>query len=269
LAHKTKIGGTAYEISGGRTLVGGTAYSIDKGRTLVDGAGYDISFGLTVGSLPVGSVVKLGTTSNGTAVTREFIVVNQGIPQESDYYDETADGTWLLSKNPTRNITWGSSSGGWYQGSNVKAYLEDDYYNGFNSGITSIIKEVRIPYVLKSGAGSLRYGENGLATKVFALSAYEVGLTSVYGDAFKSEGARLDYFKSGDKDTNRIAYYNGSAVTWWLRSPIPSSSSTKNPSIINRDGMCLSQASGNSSYARPALVLPKETPIDENFNVIA
>lgn len=266
MAHKTLIGGTAYEIGGGRTLVGGTGYSIDKGRVRVDGTGYDISFGLTVGSLPLGTSVFLETTTGGK---REFIVVNQGIPQESGYYNETADGTWLLSKNATRNITWGSSSGGWYQGSNVKAYLEEDYYNGFNSGIKSIIKEVRIPYVQKLGTGSLKYGENGLATKVFALSAYEVGLTSVYGDAFKSEGARLDYFKSGDQDKNRIAYYAGSVVTWWLRSPIPSTSSTKNPSIINSDGMCLSHASGNSSYARPALVLPKETPIDSEFNVIA
>lgn len=45
MAHKTKIGGTAYEINGGKCLVGGTGYSIKKGRTLVGGTGYDISFG--------------------------------------------------------------------------------------------------------------------------------------------------------------------------------------------------------------------------------
>lgn len=42
MAHKTLIGGTAYEIGGGRTLVGGTAYSIDKGKTLVGGTAYEI-----------------------------------------------------------------------------------------------------------------------------------------------------------------------------------------------------------------------------------
>lgn len=43
MAHKTLIGGTSYEVSGGKTLVDGTAYSITGGRTLVDGTGYDIS----------------------------------------------------------------------------------------------------------------------------------------------------------------------------------------------------------------------------------
>lgn len=44
MAHKTLIGGTAYEIKGGKTLVGGTAYEIKGGKTLVGGTAYDISF---------------------------------------------------------------------------------------------------------------------------------------------------------------------------------------------------------------------------------
>ena len=44
MAHKTLIGGTTYEISGGKTLVNGTAYSIDKGKTLVGGTAYDVGF---------------------------------------------------------------------------------------------------------------------------------------------------------------------------------------------------------------------------------
>lgn len=48
MAHKTLVGGTAYEVTGGKCLVGGTAYSIQKGRTLVGGTGYDVSFGPSV-----------------------------------------------------------------------------------------------------------------------------------------------------------------------------------------------------------------------------
>ena len=44
MAHKTQIGGTAYEISGGRTLINGVGYGIANGRALMDGTGYDISF---------------------------------------------------------------------------------------------------------------------------------------------------------------------------------------------------------------------------------
>ena len=41
MGHKTLIGGTAYEIKGGRDLIGGTGYSEKKGRVLVNGTGYD------------------------------------------------------------------------------------------------------------------------------------------------------------------------------------------------------------------------------------
>lgn len=44
MGHKTKVGGTAYEIKGGRTIVKGTGYKISKGRTLVNGTGYNIEF---------------------------------------------------------------------------------------------------------------------------------------------------------------------------------------------------------------------------------
>ena len=44
MAHKTLIGGTAYEIKGGKTLVNGTAYKIKGGKTLVGGTAYDVSF---------------------------------------------------------------------------------------------------------------------------------------------------------------------------------------------------------------------------------
>ena len=44
MAHKTRINGTEYEITGGKCLVGGTEYAVQKGRTLVGGTGYDVSF---------------------------------------------------------------------------------------------------------------------------------------------------------------------------------------------------------------------------------
>lgn len=44
MAHKTLVGGAAYEITGGKTLLGGTSYSVKNGKVLVDGTAYDISF---------------------------------------------------------------------------------------------------------------------------------------------------------------------------------------------------------------------------------
>ena len=45
MSHKTLVGGTAYNITGGKSMVSGTAYNITGGRTLVGGTGYNIGFG--------------------------------------------------------------------------------------------------------------------------------------------------------------------------------------------------------------------------------
>lgn len=57
MAHKTLIGGTAYEIGGGKTLVNGTARSIDKGKTLVGGTVYEVGFG------PSTAILTLNTST--------------------------------------------------------------------------------------------------------------------------------------------------------------------------------------------------------------
>lgn len=44
MAHKVKVNGTNYEVSGGRAKINGTAYSIDKGKTLVGGTAYEVGF---------------------------------------------------------------------------------------------------------------------------------------------------------------------------------------------------------------------------------
>ena len=50
MAHITKVNGTAYEISGGKTKINGTGYGIAGGKTRVNGTGYDISFAPPIAS---------------------------------------------------------------------------------------------------------------------------------------------------------------------------------------------------------------------------
>ena len=45
MAHKTLIGGTIYNVTGGKTMVRGTTYNIKGGQTLINGTGYNIKFG--------------------------------------------------------------------------------------------------------------------------------------------------------------------------------------------------------------------------------
>ena len=58
--------------------------------------------GILAQDIAVGSTVKL--MEGGTAV--EYLVVNQGIPENSNLYDASCDGTWLLRKD-IHNITRG------------------------------------------------------------------------------------------------------------------------------------------------------------------
>lgn len=78
MAHKTLVGGTAYETKGGKCMVGGTGYSLKKGRTLVSGTGYDVIFGSA--SIPV-TITGTGKSSRCSAEIdgTEYIAATSGI----------------------------------------------------------------------------------------------------------------------------------------------------------------------------------------------
>lgn len=248
MAHKTLIGGTAYEIGGGRTLVDGTGYSIDKGRTKVGGTGYDISFGTPIGSLAVGTSVFFDVDG----APWEFIVVHQGNP-DSTVYDEICDGTWLLMKNiyELRNFDISYND---YRDSDTHSYLNGAFLGRLDSNIQSAVKSAKIPYTNGNGdVGSLATGSNGLSTKMFLLSYTEVGFR---GSHFANvEGSVLDYFDT-DLSGVRVGYWNGMAYPWWLRSP--STSGSAHIWYVSNDN-----SSGRSAYnstfgIRPAFIMPSD-----------
>lgn len=257
MAHKTFINGTAYEVEGGKCLVSGTGYDIESGKTLVGGTAYDISFGIRIGDLAVGDSVFL----NVSGVGREFIVVNQGIPQGSSLYDASCDGTWLLMKDCHTKQQYDDNrvhDGGTndYENTTIHTYLNGTFLGVFDADVQSAIKQVKIPYRKGTGSGgTTQVGTNGLSTKVFLLSWYEVGRT----DGSPVDGGRLSYFESGtDTSANqkRICYYNGSAARWWLRSP--TTSDAHRARIVDNDGG-LGLNSVYVSYGiRPALILPPD-----------
>ena len=67
------------------------------GRVIVAGAGRMAipSADVLASDLTIGSTVKL--MGGGTAV--DYLVVNQGIPSNSDLYDAGCNGRWLLRKD--------------------------------------------------------------------------------------------------------------------------------------------------------------------------
>ena len=204
----------------------------------------------------VGSTVKLKV--NGTA--KEFIVVHQGKP--SSLYDNSCDGTWLLMKDIYENRQWHSSNVNNLENSTIHSYLNGTFLNLFESNIRDAIKQVKLPYRKNGGSGgSDQSGANGLLCKIFLLSGYEIGFTTSDNSYFPVDGAKLSYFEAGTGSSalnKRIAYLNGSAARWWLRSPY----------TYNTNHVWGVYYNASNSYGiRPALILPSTLLVSDDGTV--
>lgn len=236
------------------------ARKVKKGYIGVNGvARLFYQAGEPLGTFPVGNTVKL----NVNGVPREFIIVHQGLP--SSMYDASCNGTWLLMKDVYIQNIWSSNNN--YKTSTIHSYLNNSFLSLLDSGIQATIKQVKIPYHNGTGSnGSVSSGTNGLSTKIFLLSGYEVGWTKSTNTAFPVDGASLNYF-SGISATNskRIGYYNGSAVNWWLRSPTTDGNSGV-WLVSTQGGVTSTSATSSNSYGvRPVLILPSDTPVPEDL----
>ena len=215
--------------------------------------------GVLASSLAVGSTVKL--MEGGAAV--EYLVVNQGIPENSSLYDASCDGTWLLRKDIHSERQWNTSNVNIYETSAINTWLNGDFFNSLGSIEQATVKQVKIPYRAGGGSGGTdQSGANGLSCKVFLLSGPEVGLAGMIH--MPDNGAKLDYFTSGtttSANNKRIAYLNGSAAFWWLRSP--STGNDYSVWIVDATGSGSGNNPSNSHGIRPALILPKTALFDE------
>ena len=214
-----------------------------------------------LGTKAVGSIVKLKV--NGTA--KEFIVVHQGKP--SSLYDSSCEGTWLLMKDIYENRQWNSPDVNVLETSAIHRYLNSTFLGLFDSDIQGVIKQVKIPYRKDGGSnGTTQQGTNGLPCKIFLLSATEVHFENMF--IYSGEGAALSYFASCATDTDdpkRVAYLNGSAAAWWLRSLLVSY--IEDVWVVYPNGDCNNTKVSASYGIRPALVLPPDMEVDSSGNV--
>ena len=218
---------------------------------------------VTLSSKAIGSTIKLKV--NGSA--KDFIVVHQGKP--SSVYDDSCNGTWLLMKDIYENRQWHSSNTNDYANSTIHSYLNSTFLNLFESNIKNAIKQVKLPYRKGSGTSTtVTSGSNGLSAKIFLLSATETSFNfSSYMPS--GEGAELAYFKGcadNSSDSKRVAYLNGSATYWWLRSPgcgLGSSSAL----YVNSDGDWSGDFCSFSDGIRPALILPSTLLVSDDGTV--
>ena len=246
-----------------------------SGRASYDGAGASegLAPAFKVGSNPPPqpiSALAVGSSvfCNVNGVKTEFIVVNQGKP--SDMYDDSCNGSWLLMKDIYENHVWDSGNTNKYEISEINTYLNSTFLNLFDSNIKDVIKQVKIPYRKDGGSdGNDQSGANGLPAKIFLLSGYEVGWTTSINSYFPVDGAKLSYFESGtatSANNKRIANLNGSAATWWLRSQ----NTFNNDHVygVLSNGEYNDYNASNSYGIRPTLVLPFDTQVDFQGNIV-
>lgn len=216
---------------------------------------------VALSSKAIGSTIKLKV--NGSA--KDFIVVHQGKP--SSVYDDSCSGTWLLMKDIYENRQWHSSDTNDYANSTIHSYLNSTFLAMLDSNIQKAIKQVKLPYRKGSGTSTtVTSGSNGLPAKIFLLSATEMSFNFSYMPS--GEGAELAYFKGcadNSSDSKRVAYLNGSAAGWWLRSPSCSGSSV---------ALCVGSGGGwgygycsDSLGIRPALILPSTLLVSDDGTV--
>ena len=216
---------------------------------------------VTLSSKAIGSTIKLKV--NGSA--KDFIVVHQGKP--SSVYDDSCNGTWLLMKDIYENRAWHSSNTNDYANSTIHSYLNSTFLNLFESNIKNAIKQVKLPYRKGSGTSTtVTSGSNGLSAKIFLLSATETSFSFSYMPS--GEGAELAYFKGcadNSSDSKRVAKLNGSAASWWLRSPLCGVSGYALG--VNSSGDWYDNYCSNSYGIRPALILPSSLLVSDDGTV--
>lgn len=216
---------------------------------------------VTLSSKAIGSTIKLKV--NGSA--KDFIVVHQGKP--SSVYDDSCNGTWLLMKDIYESRQWHSSNTNDYANSTIHSYLNSTFLAMFDSNIQKAIKQVKLPYRKGSGTSTaVTSGSNGLSAKIFLLSATETSFS--FSSMPSGEGAELAYFKGcadNSSDSKRVAYLNGSATNWWLRSPYCYSFS--DALGVYSDGDWSGLSCSHSSGIRPALILPSTLLVSDDGTV--
>lgn len=216
---------------------------------------------VTLSSKAIGSTIKLKV--NGSA--KDFIVVHQGKP--SSVYDDSCNGTWLLMKDIYENRQWHSSNTNDYANSTIHSYLNSTFLNLFESNIKNAIKQVKLPYRKGSGTSTtVTSGSNGLSAKIFLLSATETSFS--FSNMPSGEGAELAYFKGcadNSADSKRVAYLNGAATGWWLRSP--GCNYFRGALSVNSGGGWDGGGCSGSYGIRPALILPSSLLVSDDGTV--
>lgn len=237
------------------------------------------------GDLSVGSTVWIKI--NG--VPKEFIIVHQGLP-DKDFYQPSCEGTWLLMKEIYTTMQfletayddngdayadeWSYYYGGEAypdSGTLMTKYLNYTFYNLIEDSVKNKIVWAQIPcssyYESVESLDKYDYNQH----RVFLLSSSEIGCNEYIYSSISPVvvGRLLQYFIEdptlmssdiiSEASNLRIAYLNGEAHSWWIRSQVYNSYNANCACYVKTNGAFSGNATNTTSGVRPAFIVPFDT----------
>lgn len=218
--------------------------------------------GKPIGDLLVGSVVYFSVGG----VRTPWIVIQNGVP--NIMYEGDRTGTWLLMKDIYKKNVWDKTGYNNYGESTIHTYLNGEFLDLLDPKVKAAVKQMKIPYRKGQGTSTtVTSGANGLAAKIFLLSATETSFN--FSGMPVNEGIELSYFRGcsdSGTDAKRVANADGSPAVWWLRSP--QCNSFGKALSVHTNGTYAGNSVGVSYGIRPALVLARTALVDDQGNVL-
>lgn len=242
MGQKVEVGGTGYDLKGGKPLIGGTAYAIKKGRTLIGGTGYDISFasGVPLSELTPGTILYIN--ESGSPVP--FYVAKH------DYESGlNGAGRTLVVRKDCYDMRVFDTSRNTYANSALDTWLCNTYLKLLNADIQAAVGTTKF-YYTPGGSSTVTM----LQRAVFQLSAAELGITA---SSVTTEGTTLPI-----ASMLQIAYYNGSRSTQWTRSPFTQGGGYV--SYLYTDGNAYGNYPDFSHGSRPSFTLTASIGVQDN-----
>lgn len=236
MAHKTLIGGTAYEIKGGRDLIGGTGYSKKNGKVPIGGTAYDIPFskGIPLNTITPGAILMLN--ESGSPV--QFYIAKH------DYESGlNGAGRTLVVRRTNYNSQAFDTTRNNFITSSIFSWLNYQYWMKLDAAIRTAADSTLLYYTR-----TYPTPDQVLSTQavVFLLSCTELGYTAT---AINVEGSALPIAA-----TLRNLMAEGDYTDSWTRSPNINISSFVLTSTY--DGKMNGRAFSDSRGVRPAFTLP-------------
>lgn len=180
----------------------------------------------------VSDYFNIGDTKNVTIGSATYVVEIVGF-----LHDDRVDGSgkagltfglkdclntaYQMNSSDTNDGGWGSCA--------LRATLRGDIWNQLPSDLRGVIKEV----TKKTSAGNLSSTINSISDTLFLFAEKEIFGSTQY--SVNGEGTQYARFTASN---TRIKKRNGSATSWWLRSPHSNV----------RNGFCALTAQGAAAY---------------------